>query len=70
MQIQSSGAGPNSGYSAVQSGGRRPADSGAAQGAQQDGAVQASGNGGGNGGGNQPVQDPGATRGRIINITA
>jgi hypothetical protein len=66
MQIQSSGAGPNSGYSAVQSGGRRPADSGAAQGAQQDGAVQASGNGGGN----QPVQDPGATRGRIVNITA
>jgi hypothetical protein len=68
MQIQSSGASPASGYSAVQSGGRRPGETGAAQGGQQDGGVQASG--GGSGGGNQPVQDPNATRGRIVNITA
>jgi hypothetical protein len=76
MQVQSSGTGPTAGYSAVQSGGRRPADGAAAsQGGQQDGGVQASGgnnggNNGGNGGGNQPVQDPNATRGRIVNITA
>jgi hypothetical protein len=68
MQIQSSGAGSASGYSAVQPGGRRPSES-AAQGGQQDGAVQASGGNAG-GSGNQPVQDPGATRGRIVNITA
>jgi hypothetical protein len=71
MQVQSSGTGPAAGYSAVQSGGRRPADGAASQGGQQDGGVQASGgNNGGNGGGNQPVQDPNATRGRIVNITA
>jgi hypothetical protein len=70
MQVQSSGAGPTAGYSAVQSGGRRPADA-ASQGGQQDSGVQASGgNNGGNGGGNQPIQDPNATRGRIVNITA
>jgi hypothetical protein len=68
MQVQSSGTSPASGYSTVQSTGRRPAESGAAQGGQQDGAVQA--NGGGSGGGNQPVQDPNATRGRNVNITA
>jgi hypothetical protein len=67
MQVQSSGTSPASGYSAVQSGGRRPGETGAAQGGQQDGGVQASG---GSGGGNQPVQDPNATRGRIVNITA
>jgi len=65
MQVQSSATGPTPGYSAVQSGGRRPGESAAGQGAQQDGGVQASG-----GGGNQPVQDPNATRGRIVNITA
>ena len=72
MQVQSSGTGPTAGYSAVQSGGRRPVDAAAApQGDQQDGGVQASGgNNGGNGGGNQPIQDPNATRGRIVNITA
>jgi len=72
MQVQSSGTGPTAGYSAIQSGGRRPADGAAAsQGGQQDGGVQASGgNNGGNGGGNQPIQDPNATRGRIVNITA
>jgi hypothetical protein len=72
MQIQSSGMGSTSGYSAAQStqsaqSATRPqADSGAAQGGQQGGggAVQAGG------GGNQPVQDPNATRGRIVNITA
>ena len=69
MQVQSSGASPASGYSAVQSAGRRPGESAAGQGGQQDGAVQASGNGN-SGGGNQPVQDPNATRGRIVNITA
>ena len=68
MQVQSSGTSPASGYSAVQSCGRRPGESAAGQGGQQDGGVQASG--GGNGGGNQPVQDPNATRGRIVNITA
>ncbi len=68
MQIQSSGASPASGYSAVQSAGRRPGESAAAQGGQQDAGIQATG--GGNGGGNQPVQDPNATRGRIVNITA
>jgi hypothetical protein len=68
MQVQSSGTSPASGYSAVQSGGRRPEETGAAQGGQQDGGVQASG--GGSGGGNQPIQDPNATRGRIVNITA
>lgn len=69
MQVQSSGTGPTAGYSAVQSGGRRPVDAAAApQGDQQDGGVQASG--GNNGGGNQPIQDPNATRGRIVNITA
>jgi hypothetical protein len=68
MQVQSSGTCPTAGYSAVQSGGRRPPDGAAAsQGGQQDGGVQASG---GNVGGNQPVQDPNATRGRIVNITA
>ena len=67
MQVQSSGASPVSGYSAVQSGGRRPGETGAAQSAQQDGGVQASGGGSG---GNQPVQDPNATRGRIVNISA
>jgi hypothetical protein len=68
MQVQSSGTGPTAGYSAVQSGGRRPADAAAApQGDQQEGGVQASGD---NGGGNQPIQDPNATRGRIVNITA
>jgi hypothetical protein len=66
MQIQSSGASPASGYSAVQSAGRRPGET-AAQGGQQDAGIQATG---GNGGGNQPVQDPNATRGRIVNITA
>ena len=65
MQVQSSGTSPASGYPAVQSGGRRPGETGVAQGGQQDGSVQASG-----GGGNQPVQDPNATRGRIVNITA
>jgi hypothetical protein len=72
MQVQSSGTGPTAGYSAVQPGGRRQADGAAAsQGDQQDGGVQASGgNNGGNGGGNQPIQDPNATRGRIVNITA
>jgi hypothetical protein len=68
MQIQSSGASPALGYSAVQSAGRRPGESAAAQGGQQDTGVQATG--GGNGGGNQPVQDSNATRGRIVNITA
>ncbi len=67
MQVQSSATGPTPGYSAVQSGGRRPEESAVGQGAQQDGGVQASGGGGG---GNQPVQDPNATRGRIVNITA
>ena len=67
MQVQSSGTSPASGYSAVQSAGRRPGESAAGQGGQQDQSVQASG---GNGGGNQPVQDPNATRGRIVNITA
>ena len=69
MQVQSSGTGPASG---LFSGPVRRTPSGresaAAQGGQQDGGVQASG--GGNGGGNQPVQDPNATRGRIVNITA
>jgi hypothetical protein len=69
MQVQSSGTGPAAGYSAVQSGGRRPADGAAPQGDQQGGGVQASGGNNG-GGGNQPVQDPNATRGRIVNITA
>jgi hypothetical protein len=69
MQIQSSGMGPASGYSAAQStqsATRPPADGGAGQGGQQGGggAVQAGG------GGNQPVQDPNASRGRIVNITA
>jgi hypothetical protein len=68
MQVQSSATSPASGYSAVQSGGRRPGESAPGQGSQQDGGVQASG--GGSGGGNQPVQDPNATRGRIVNITA
>jgi hypothetical protein len=67
MQVQSSATGLASGYSAVQSGGRRPGESAAGQGGQQDGGAQASG---GSGGGNQPVQDPDATRGRIVNITA
>ena len=67
MQIQSSGTSPASGYSAVQSAGRRPGESAAAQGGQQDAGVQATG---GNDGGNQPVQHPNATRGRIVNITA
>jgi hypothetical protein len=66
MQVQSSATGPTPGYSAVQSGGRRPGESAAGQGGQQDGGVQASGGGGEN----QPVQDPNATRGRIVNITA
>ena len=74
MQVQSSGTGPTAGYSAVQLGGRRPADGAAAsQGGQQDGGVQDGGvqaSGGNNGGGNQPIQDPNATRGRIVNITA
>jgi hypothetical protein len=66
MQIQSSGTAPAAGYSAVQSGASRPADGATAQDGQQDGGVKANGNGGGN----QPVQDPSATRGRIVNITA
>jgi hypothetical protein len=66
MQVQSSGAGPVSGYSPVQSAGRRPEESGGTQNGQQSGAAQASGGSGGN----QPVQDPGATRGRNVNITA
>lgn len=66
MQIQSSGAAPAAGYSAVQSGAGRPADGATAQDGQQDGGVQAKGSDGGN----QPVQDPNATRGRIVNITA
>jgi hypothetical protein len=66
MQIQSSGAAPAAGYSAVQSGASRPAGGATAQDGQQDGGVQAKGNDGGN----QPVQDPNATRGRIVNITA
>lgn len=72
MQVQSSGTGPTAGYSAVQSGGRLPVDAAIpTQGDQQDGGVQAGGgNNGGNGGGNQPIQDPNATRGRIVNITA
>jgi|tagenome__1003787_1003787.scaffolds.fasta_scaffold18941636_2 hypothetical protein len=65
MQVQSSGAGPVSGYSPVQSAGRRPEASGGAQNGQQGGAAQASGGTGGN----QPVQDPSATRGRNVNIT-
>ena len=68
MQVHSSATSPASGYSPVQSGGRPPGESVAAQAGQQDGGVQASG--GGNGGENQPVQDPNATRGRIVNITA
>jgi hypothetical protein len=70
MQVQSSGTSPASGYSAVQSAGRRPGESATAQSGQQDGGVQASSSGNGNSGGNQPVQDPNATRGRIVNITA
>ena len=68
MQVQSSATGPTPGYSEVKSGGRRPGESAAGQGGQQDGGVQASG--GGSSGENQPVQDPNATRGRIVNITA
>ena len=68
MQVQSSGTGPASGYSAVQSGGRRPAETRC--GAGRSAGRWRSGQRRRQYGGNQPVQDPNATRGRIVNITA